>query len=558
MARRLVIVGALALVLAGSLAMIFRKELILLVISRAAKVEIAATTPVIGWQKGPSDATPTATPRPPNIVFILADDLGLNDITAFGGGVAGGVVPTPNIDRIASEGAYFSNAYAGNSTCAPSRAMLMTGRYPSRTGFEFTPNLGGMTRILSMFTNDHLDKQNSPLPRSIWDREIAAQTPPYDEQGLPGAEVTIAELLQSQGYYTAHVGKWHLGRGDEFGPNAQGFDDSLLLHSALYYPIGDPRSVEARLDFDSIDRFLWAAMQFGTSFNGGEPFEPSTYLTDYLTDEALHVIEENKNRPFFLYLAHWAPHTPLQATTEDYEAVGDIEPHRLRTYAAMIRALDRNVGKVLDTLDEEGLTDNTIVIFSSDNGGAGYIGIPDVNQPFRGWKSTFFEGGIRVPLFLRWPAQVQPGTVIDTPVAHIDVMPTLAEMGGAGLPVGIEIDGRSLMPALLEGEIIRDKTDALYWKSGGYSAIRRGDWKLQRDGVQGREWLFNLADDPTEQKDLIEREPTMAAELAAMLDDHLASSRPPLYPNSLTAAVTVDKTKADVINEGDTFIFWQN
>ncbi len=155
---------------------------------------------------------------------------------------------------------------------------------------------------------------------------------------MPGEEITIAELLQEQDYHTIHIGKWHLGRNAESNPNAQGFDESLLMASGLFLPENDPNVVNAKLDFDPIDKFLWARMQFAASYNGGDWFEPGGYLTDYWTDESLKVIEANKNRPFFLYLAHWGVHTPLQATKADYDAVGDIQPHRLRVYAAMLRA----------------------------------------------------------------------------------------------------------------------------------------------------------------------------------------------------------------------------
>jgi hypothetical protein len=192
------------------------------------------------------------------------------------------------------------------------------------------------------------------------------------------------------------VGNWNLGRDNGMAPHQQDFDDSLLMSGGLYLPEDDSNVVNA----DPIDQFLWAAMTYANSFISGDAnrFKAKGYLTDYWTDESVNVIKANKNRPFFLYLAHWGPHTPLQATREDYEAVGDIKPHRKRVYAGMVRAIDRSVGRILDTLEEEGLSDNTMVIFTSDNGGAGYIGIPEVNQPFRGWKITMFEGGLRVPM----------------------------------------------------------------------------------------------------------------------------------------------------------------
>lgn len=386
-----------------ALVWIERVEVMIWLARRAAGAEDIGPTQAVRWQSGPASPAVAPSDRPPNIVVILADDLGVNDITAFGGGVAGGRVPTPNIDRIAAEGVTFTQGYAGNATCAPSRAMLLTGRYPTRTGFAFTPAPPSNGRFISMLAND----PGSTLPPVIWHPEASEQLPPLHEQGLPGSEVTIAEMLQAAGYHTVHIGKWHLGTGNEFGPNAQGFDESLLQMSGLYLPEDHPDVVNAHQSFDPVDRFLWAVMRFSSAFNGGTSFQPGGYVTDWWTDEAVRVIHENRNRPLFLYLAHWAPHTPLQATRSDFEAVGDLEPQRLRVYAAMVRALDRSVGRVLEALRAEGLEENTLVLFSSDNGGAGYVGLSDLNAPYRGWKATFFEGGIRAPFFLRWPARIE-------------------------------------------------------------------------------------------------------------------------------------------------------
>ena len=549
-----ILLGGLTLVvvLAGA-GWLFRGEILTQVVlyQAAANKREVGPEQAVNWEQGPSEPTQPLGDRPPNIVFILLDDLGYNDITTFGGGVAGGAVPTPNIDKLAAEGAIFSQAYSGTGTCAPSRAMLMTGRYPTRTGFEFTPTPDGMVSVLSTIANA-ADRPHMP------DLEVNPEkdetTLAYQDQGLPGSEITIAELLKQQDYHTVHIGKWHLGRREDFMPNAQGFDESLLMDSALYLPEDDPNVVNAKLETDPIDKFLWAALQFAASFNGGDPFRPGGYLTDWWTDESLKVIEANKHRPFFLYLAHWAPHTPLQATKEDYEAVGEIVPHRERVYAAMIRAADRSVGRVLDKLEEEGLADNTIVILSSDNGGAGYIDIPTVNEPLRGWKITLFEGGIRVPMFVKWPAKIAAGTVVDTPVAHIDLLPTLAGAAGASLPTDRVIDGRDILPAALgEGEIDRPN-DAIFWQSGEYQVVRAGDWKLQRDGRQGKDWLFNLSEDPGEQTNLAQKNPEKLAELIAILDEHQADSVEPLYPHGLVSPVRIDKTQGSEVEAGDEYV----
>lgn len=396
------------------------------------------------------------------------------------------------------------------------------------------------------------------LPRLDVKPAINDDILPFAQKGLPGSEITIAELLKQQGYHTVHIGKWHLGNTPQFLPNAQGFDESLLMHSGLYLTEDDPQVVNAKIDFDPIAQFLWAAMSFAASYNGGKPFKPGGYLTDWWTDEALRVIEANRNRPFFLYLAHWAPHTPLQATRADYDAVGAFPTHRERVYAAMIRAVDRSVGRVIDKLEAEGLADNTIVVLSSDNGAPNYIGIPSVNRPLRGWKATLFEGGIRVPLFVKWPRRIAPGTVIDAPVAHIDLFPSLASAAGAALPSDQVIDGVNFMPAAFGTGSVQRKDDAIFWQSGQYRVVRAGDWKLQVDGYQNKLWLFNLAADPTERINLARREPHKVAELQALLAAHHANAVPSLWPHSLISPVVIDKTLDQAPARGDEYIMWAN
>ena len=248
-----------------------------------------APTREIPWQQGPAEAVQTAGERPPNIILIVADDLGYNDISSFGGGI--GSLKTPGIDRLAAEGAVFTQSYSGASTCAPSRAMMMTGRYPTRTGFEFTPTPSGMIKTVSA-VGETIDDN---MPPSFYDEAMEARQPPYERKGLPASEVTIAETLKASGYYTAHIGKWHLGRENGMAPHEQGFDDSLLMQSGLYLPEDDPDVVNAKLPFDPIDQFLWAGMGFSATFNSGDAdkFRPGGYLTDYWTDESIKVIKAN-------------------------------------------------------------------------------------------------------------------------------------------------------------------------------------------------------------------------------------------------------------------------
>ena len=512
----------------------------------------------VAWEQGPAAASAIPLARPPNIVLIVADDLGYNDISTFGGGVAGGRLQTPHIDALARQGAVFTQSYSGASTCAPSRAMLMTGRYPSRTGFAYTPMPPSMGRAVSLVGSD----MDRTLPDTLYDAEAAANKPPYDFQGLPPDEVTLAESLKARGYHTVHIGKWHLGRENGMAAHEQGFDESLLMASGLYLPEDHPDVVNAKLDFDPIDQFLWSALTYANSYNSGnaDQFEPGGYLTDYWTDESVKVIKANRNRSFFLYLAHWGIHTPLQATRADYEAVGDIKPHRLRVYAAMTRALDRSVGRVIAALEEEGLAENTIVVFTSDNGGAGYVGLADVNAPYRGWKITYFEGGIRVPMFVKWPARIAAGQAIDTPVAHIDMMPTLLAAAEQPLPKDREMDGETVLPLMSQGVAAQTEwsRQTLFWSSGHNRIVRHGDWKLQIAARPEKQWLFNLAQDPTEQMNLAGARPDKVSELMALLDAHAAESRAPLYEPEIEAAVAVDKHLALPFEPGDEWVSVRN
>ncbi|MEP5566561.1 MAG: sulfatase-like hydrolase/transferase [Halioglobus sp.] len=558
--KKLLLCLLVVAVVGGGIAWTKRTDILLAVVKYKSATEFkVAENREIPWQQGPAAQAVIDGEQPPNIILIVADDLGYNDISTFGGGVAAGQLKTPSIDRLAAEGAVFSQSYSGASTCAPSRGMMMTGRYPTRTGFEFTPTPSGMGKMITRISAE----MDNNLPPGFYDEALEAGQPPYELKGLPASELTIAEILKDRGYYTAHIGKWHLGRANGMAPHQQGFDDSLLMASGLYLPEDDPDVVNAKLPFDPIDQFLWARLNFANSFNSGDHdrFKPGGYLTDYWTDESIRVIKANKNRPFFLYLAHWGTHTPLQATREDYEAVGDIKPHRKRVYAAMVRALDRSVERIMETLESEGLADNTIVMFTSDNGGPGYIGIDDVNSPYRGWKITMFEGGIRVPMFVKWPAKIAPGTTVENPVAHIDMMPTLAAAAGAAVPEGIAIDGLDLLP-LATGEGAENwNRETLFWQNGHYQVVRHGDWKLQvndrpTDGMQ--KWLYNLAEDPTEQNNLAASHPDKLKQLSGLLAAHQASSRGPLYEATAQMPVMVDKTLTEKFVEGDEYVYTPN
>ena len=517
----------------------------------------------LSWSQGPEVASQDPADRPPNIVLIVTDDMGFNDISLYNGGAGDGTLQTPSIDALAEQGVSFTNGYAANAVCAPSRASIMTGRYSTRFGFEFTPFY--KTGVTIFRWMEELQPSEIPL---FLDEANAATMKPIGELGLPPAEITIAELLKQQGYYTAHVGKWHLGSVGGMVATKQGFDDSLELKGALYLPEDHPDAVNAKVQGDRIDRMVWATGTYSATFNGlGNPreqFKPKGYLTDYYTDQAVEVIENNRHRPFFLYLAHWGVHNPLQAYREDYDALSHIGDHRLRVYSAMIRAVDRSVARVTQVLEDNGLADNTLIILTSDNGGAGYIGLPDVNKPYRGWKLNHFEGGTHVPFMAKWPAQIRQGTIMDAPIHHNDIYSTIAAAAGAQVPQDRKIDGVDLLP-YIRNEVEGEPHQTLFWREGHQQAVLHKGWKLisaeQSNLPQPApraKWLFNLALDPTEQNNLAADNLEKVAELETLLAAHNAEQVEPLWPSVFNAPQLIDKTSNEPFEEGDEFIYWPN
>lgn len=495
-------------------------------------------------------AGPLSADRPPNIILIVADDLGINDITSTGVGVANGAVPTPAIDSIARDGVKFTNGYAGNATCSPSRAAMMTGRYPIRFGFEFTSVPVRFAKNIAQ-TGGH-----GGVP-PIFHKERIKDVPPLDEMGVPASEITIAETLKGAGYRTLHIGKWHLGEGEGLRPQDQGFDDTLGMYAGagMFLPKDDPDVVNSMQDFDPIDKFLWANLPYSVRFNGSKPFEPKGYITDYFGDEAVKAIDANKDHPFFLYLAFNAPHTPLQAKKEDYDALSGIKDHRLRVYAAMIRSLDRNVGKVLAELERQGLSDNTIVIFTSDNGGANYIGLPDINKPYRGFKATFFEGGIHVPFFMKWPGVVPAGSTSPARAMHFDVFATAMNAAHAKGPGPGVLDGVDLV-ALSKGQVA-DRP--LFFRSGPYRTVIAKDWKLQLAETPKKAWLFDLATDPLEKTNLAATRADKVKELTALLDAQDRRAAKPLWPALIEGPMWIDRpVDGKPIPKGEEYVMWSN
>ena len=463
------------------------------------------------------------TSRPPNIVFILADDLGYNELGCYGQEK----IRTPNIDRLAAEGMRFTQHYSGSPVCAPSRCVLLTGKH---TGHSYIRD------------NDEMDERGD-----VWhDPELEGQRP------LLSNTYTIGSMLQQAGFFTGAMGKWGLGGPGSTGePNRQGFDHwygylcQRVAHN--YYPTHLWRNREK--DILEGNDYFYPHQRLPEDADPNDPgsYEPYSgeqYSQDLMVDEALGFISENQDNPFFLYLPFPVPHVSIQVPEESVaEYAGEFEetpyrgergylPHRTPRagYAAMITRMDREVGRVMALLDELGLDDNTIVFFTSDNGPT-FNGGTDSDffnsaGEFRGLKTELYEGGIRVPMIARWRGHIEPGTVSDHQSGFWDFLPTLAELVSKQPPA--DTDGLSILPTLLGTPEEQQSHEYLYWEYHGKQAVRLGDWKAVRHGVNEPIELYNLANDIGEQLNVAAEYP----DVAARIDDIMHNGRTPseLFP----------------------------
>lgn len=471
----------------------------------------------------------------PRVILIVADDLSQMDTSRYGGAHA--PVGTPAIDGIGAAGATFTDANATATICAPSRAAILTGRYQQRYGFEVQPHDRYARNRLEyaifrrLIDTDHMRPIGpQPIPRR---KDIA-------RQGLPADQVTLAELLRARGYRTVVYGKWHLGYGEEFSPLRRGFEEHYGFYEAfsLYAPIDAPNIVNTPID-DFSDKHMWSRGRRGASaiVHNDEVVDEEAYLTTRFAQLAADYIREHAEEPFFLYLPFNAPHTPLQAPRERFEALSHIEDPIRRTYAAMISELDDAVATVLDAVDESGIYDETIVIFTSDNGGTSYLGVTD-NGPLAGGKFTNYQGGMAVPLLLRYPGVVPSGVVYDEPVSLLDIFATVESLTEEeNSAAAVAMDGVNLVPHLT-GEREGSPHEALYYRSFYNKSVRSGEWKLivTTDGSpavaegETRYELYNLRHDPWERFDVAGRHPTIVAELEQLLDTWEQDMAPPKWP----------------------------
>ncbi|MDB6027560.1 MAG: Twin-arginine translocation pathway signal [Verrucomicrobiales bacterium] len=429
-------------------------------------------------------ATPAGATKAPNILFIFSDDQGMNDIGCYGS-----EIPTPHIDSIAKNGIKFDSFYVAAPVCTPSRFALLTGRFPNRAQDDL--------RHALMF----LDKRD-------------------DTVGIHTNETTMSQVLQKKGYRTALLGKWHLGHGSPaFFPNEHGFDYSYGTTGGC-------------IDYFSLkygDKPDWA--------RNGTLIEEQGYSTDLISSEAVHFLEGQKSaKPFFLYLAYTSPHygkgwnekthkptNVLQAKEKDRERLSQIADKDRREFAGMVVAMDDGIGRVLETLHRMKLEKDTLVIFACDNGADPHYG--GSNKPFRGQKNQLFEGGIHVPCLAQWPGKIKAGQTIQEPITALDFFPTFCELTGAKTK-GLPLDGNSILPLLLKQRAPKQRD--LFWRTQAADALRRGSWKYLRVGKD--EMLFNLKDDPYEQKNLADTKPELLSELRTA-HNKIAGSFPAKVPD---------------------------
>lgn len=441
-------------------------------------------------------AHPASAKSTPNIIFVLADDLGYTDLSTYGSTY----YETPNIDRLAAEGLKLTNGYSCGPNCQPTRAALISGQYGPRTGVY---TVGGIERFAW---------QTRPL------------RPVDNVTSLPLEKVTLPQALKSAGYSTAIFGKWHLGQSKEYHPSKRGFDEAIIS----------------------------SGKHFGFKTDPEVPVSKDAYLADFLTDKAVDFIQRHKDKPFFLYLPHYGVHSPYQAKADLIEqfknkAITSESGHHDPVYAAMIASVDQSVGRILAKLDELGIAENTLVIFSSDNGGVGGyqregIQAKDVtdNAPLRGGKGTLYEGGIRVPWVFRWKGVIPTGKVSDSPINSVDLYPTLLELAGANPPEKHHLDGSSYV-SLLKSPEQPLPSRPLYWHFPGYlgsnnltwrttpvSVIRVDDWKLLHYYEDQRLELYHLSSDLSEKNNLASSKPEKAQELLQQLNAWIMEINAPL------------------------------
>jgi len=473
--------------------------------------------------------------RLPNILFIVVDDLGKYEISAYGSET----MHTPNIDQLCREGVRFTDCYVNAPICAPSRAGLMTGRYPVRYGFETQPMEVYPNNLAAYYAGKYLVNTGDFV------MDVKPKFPPEWEmvkQGIPPSELTLGEVLKMRGYATGCIGKWHLGIDEELLPNSRGFDYQYGFYGAfsLYSESrNSPNMVNYVQDaFSSKHQWKVGRKETSTIRRNDKQIREDRYLTFAIRDEAVEFMARHRDNPFFLYLAFNAPHVPFQAPRVYYEMHGDTEDENKRVYYSMIHALDDAIGDLMEKLKLLGLEDHTLIYLISDNGGASYTGATD-NGPYKGGKITMFEGGVNVPFVMKWKGHLPEGSVYEHPVSSMDIFMTSAEVAECPLPPDRVFDGVNLIPYLNQ-ELQGEPHEVFYWKADHIHAMRRDGWKYMLSTRDKWIELYNIAEDKYEKINLYLVNPEILEAMQEGYQEWLKGTVPPLWPRVMDHKFTID------------------
>jgi len=471
----------------------------------------------------------------PNIILITVDDLGMADVSMYDEGE----ILTPNIDRLGSEGVVFENAYVTSPVCAPSRAALITGRYQQRFGFEFTMHERYLKNRLEYLAFRYIIDSEPWLPK--WMSSVPNENDLH-KQGLPLSEISLADILKTQDYKTGIIGKWHLGWSEEKRPSSFGFDEQygFFMSHSLYAPEGSDGIVDQKIEGDWTDPYIWSGQRNGPCaiYRNYIEIKEKAYLTDRITDESIDFINKYKNDPFFLWVSYNAPHTPLQAPQEYVDKFEHIQDPVKRVYRAMISKLDDEIGRFMKYLAQSDLEKNTIIFFISDNGGAEYTLTTD-NGRYEGGKNTEFEGGIKVPMIIRWSGTLPAGQRYFPMVSAMDIFPTSMAAVNPNIKMDRELDGENLWPYLLDS-VTNHPHDYLFWQRGISKVVRTDEWKLMINEKSGGRLLYNLVTNKYENPNESENYPHITKKLENAISDWRQVHAKPLWPSVIYFGVEKD------------------
>ena len=467
----------------------------------------------------------------PNVILIVADDLGYNDISYNGNNL----IETKNIDQIAKNGINFTRAYASASVCAPSRAAFLTGNYQQRYGFEFLPDLFNYSPRVRKADFKRFGHQDNF-------KKWYENDTPINKRGLNPFVNTIGDYLKKMGYQTSVIGKWHMGTNSKFNATNFGFDFHYGISGAgsLYAPINQDNIIESRHTWDFADFIIWQATNYHTLENGKKTIpKNSEYLTDVFTKRAVDYIKVNKNKPFFLHLSHMAPHGPFQAQKKYYDQFTHIKDHNKRVYYAMIKNLDDSIGEIKKALNDEGIAENTLIIFTSDNGGATYTRATD-NSPFIGGKMSNFEGGTTVPMIIEWTNKIKPQGNYSNMVSLLDIVPTILDAVKSP-SLSNTFDGVSLLPYIKSKD--KKPHKELFWKTGYVKSIISDNFKLHINEKENFRTLINLENDPSEKFNLISKYPEKAKKLTESWEQWNNTLKEPIWKSNADVSIPISNSE---------------